>query len=162
MAARLEPCVLNEIVEKSVRQARRGTPVDVVLPDHSVWIEASRDDLSRVITNLIDNAVLHAQATRIEVCVSAQATVTVSDDGLGIDAVHLPHIFDRFYRADGSRSSDTGGTGLGLAICKGIVEAHKGHISVESVRGLGTTFTIRLAKLAEELKGTSSLEHVLA
>jgi len=157
MAGRLEPVLLNDLVSLSVRQARRGVPVEMFIPDTEVWIEASRDDLLRTITNLIDNAVLHAQANRIEVCLSADGRIEVSDDGVGIDPRHLPHLFDRFYRADDSRSSDTGGTGLGLAICKGIVDVHKGTISVQSQPGVGTCFTITVPILAGSLGIASHL-----
>ncbi|WP_427887358.1 sensor histidine kinase [Kribbella sp. GL6] len=68
--------------------------------------------------------------------------LTVTDNGTGIAAEHLPHVFDRFYRADVSRTRTTGGSGLGLAITKHLVEAHQGHITVTSRPGSGSTFTI--------------------
>jgi signal transduction histidine kinase len=70
--------------------------------------------------------------------------VSVKDSGPGIPPEHLEHLFERFYRIDKSRASETGGTGLGLAICKGVVQAHGGQISVSSKVGLGTTFTVML------------------
>jgi two-component system sensor histidine kinase BaeS len=70
--------------------------------------------------------------------------LTVTDNGTGISAEHLPHLFDRFYRADHSRSRTTGGSGLGLAITKHLVEAHQGTITVTSTLDHGSTFTIHL------------------
>ena len=70
--------------------------------------------------------------------------VTVKDNGIGIPAEDLPHLFERFYRVEKSRTSETGGTGLGLAIAKEIIEAHGGAISVDSEQNVGTTLTIKL------------------
>ena len=72
------------------------------------------------------------------------AVLTVSDNGPGISAEHLPHIFDRFYRVDSARTAGQGRTGLGLAITKAIIQAHGGTIEVVSEAGRGTTFTVRL------------------
>ena len=74
----------------------------------------------------------------------AFAVATVADTGTGIPAEHLPHVFERFYRADKVRSREAGGSGLGLAVCKQIVEAHQRTIAVESAPGEGTQFTVRL------------------
>lgn len=71
-------------------------------------------------------------------------TIAVADTGAGIEPEHLPHLFDRFYRADLSRSRDTGGTGLGLAIVRHLIEAHGGHVTVESTVGSGSVFTLHL------------------
>ena len=103
----------------------------------SVWLDPQR--ISRVLNNLIDNAIRHTPAGGM---VNIQAIkdrnevlVEVIDTGEGIQTEHLPHIFDRFYRGEKSRSRTTGGSGLGLAIVKGIVEAHGGEIAVESQPG---------------------------
>jgi two-component system phosphate regulon sensor histidine kinase PhoR len=70
--------------------------------------------------------------------------IRVRDEGCGIEAEHLPRLFERFYRVDKARSRKLGGTGLGLAIVKHIVQAHGGTVGVESLPGQGTTFTLRL------------------
>ena len=70
--------------------------------------------------------------------------VTIEDSGCGIPAEHLPHIFDRFYRVDASRTTATGGTGLGLSICRSIAEAHGGSIEITSEAGQGTRVTVEL------------------
>jgi heavy metal sensor kinase len=102
--------------------------------------------LGQVITNLLSNAVHHNKlGGEITVSVSAQdgfATLIVADTGPGIAAEALPHIFDRFYRAESSRTE--GRSGLGLAISKSIVEAHGGTIAVESQAEKGAWFTVRL------------------
>jgi two-component system OmpR family sensor kinase len=72
------------------------------------------------------------------------ALIEVRDEGQGIDPEHLPHLFDRFYRADAGRSRDSGGTGLGLAIAAALVQAHGGRIEVTSIPGRGTTFRVVL------------------
>jgi two-component system phosphate regulon sensor histidine kinase PhoR len=72
--------------------------------------------------------------------------VRVSDSGAGIDAKHLPRLFERFYRVDNGRSRDMGGTGLGLSIVKHLTEAMGGEVSVESLPGKGTTFAFTLPR----------------
>jgi two-component system OmpR family sensor kinase len=72
------------------------------------------------------------------------AQITVADDGPGIPAEHLPHLWNRFYRGDKARSRASGGSGLGLAIVKYIAEAHGGRVGVTSAAGQGTIFTITL------------------
>ena len=146
---RFERCELDEIITDAVHQVP-GTDERVTksVSSDDVVIEGSPDDLARVFVNLIDNAMRHSpDATPVSVELSRRgnfASVSVKDAGPGIAPEHLEHLFDRFYRVDKSRTSETGGTGLGLAICKGVVQAHGGQISVSSKVGLGTTFTVLL------------------
>ena len=106
------------------------------------------DRLAQVITNLLTNAIMHNRAGgAVRVRVGREnglARLSVSDNGPGISGEDLPRIFERFYRADESRTGTTGGTGLGLAISKSIVEAHGGSLDVSSEPGKGTCFTISL------------------
>jgi two-component system OmpR family sensor kinase len=106
------------------------------------------DRLQQLMLVLVDNALLHTPATgtvKILIGESAgTASIAVADNGAGISPEHLPHLFDRFYRADSSRSRESGGTGLGLAIARAIAESHHGQISVSSQVGVGTTFTVTL------------------
>ena len=106
------------------------------------------EQLTLVITNLLSNAIHHSReggevrvSTRFE---NQTVIVTVSDNGTGIAPEHLPHIFERFYRADAARTSSQGRTGLGLAISKSIIEAHGGTIEVTSQAGKGSSFTVKL------------------
>ncbi len=111
-------------------------------------VEADADRLAQVFVNLIDNALRHTRERRpIQVELDARdsdAVLRVRDTGDGIPYRDLPHIFERFYVVDRSRTRGSGGAGLGLAIVKGIVDAHGGAISAESMLGRGTAFTIRL------------------
>jgi two-component system, OmpR family, phosphate regulon sensor histidine kinase PhoR len=113
-----------------------------------VRVEADPDRLAQVFVNLIDNALRHtARGGRIRIELDARdsdAVLRVRDTGEGIPYRDLPHIFERFYVVDRSRTRGSGGAGLGLAIVKGIVDAHGGAISAESMLGRGTAFTIRL------------------
>jgi len=97
---------------------------------------------------LIDNALTHTP-TGGEVSVgvirrNGRARVTIADNGDGIPSADLPHIFERFYRADKARNRENGGSGLGLAIAKWIVDAHKGDIQVTSAEGKGTEVAVSL------------------
>ena len=98
--------------------------------------------LRQILQNLIENAVRHTESGVVRVFTSSAADgvwVGVQDTGSGIPAVHLPRIFERFYRADPSRARDAGGTGLGLAIVRHLAEAHGGRVRAESTVGVGTT-----------------------
>lgn len=104
--------------------------------------------VTQILTNLLGNAVKYCRpGDEVRVSTHRQnghAILTVADTGPGIPVEHLSHLFDRFYRADASRNRSSGGAGLGLAICKTLVEAHGGHISVESRLQRGTTFQVTL------------------
>ena len=111
---------------------------------------ADSDRITQVLLNLLDNARRHTPSGGM-ITVSVQREekmlkVSIQDTGIGIDAKDLPHIFERFYRADRSRTGATGGSGLGLSIVKAIIVAHKGTVGVESTLGQGTcvAFTLPL------------------
>ncbi|MEV6238587.1 HAMP domain-containing sensor histidine kinase [Lentzea sp. NPDC051838] len=100
--------------------------------------------LRQILTNLVTNALRYTPSDGTVRLWTDGERITVSDTGSGISAEDLPHVFDRFWRADRSRTRDTGGSGLGLAIVHALVSAHNGTITVESTVGRGTTFTITL------------------
>jgi two-component system OmpR family sensor kinase len=106
------------------------------------------EQVGQILTNLVANAVKFSPpGSEIRVSTGVQndrAYLSIRDNGPGIAAEHLPHLFDRFYRTDKSRSSATGGTGLGLAICKRIADAHGGTLSVESTEGKGSEFLLEM------------------
>jgi heavy metal sensor kinase len=114
---------------------------NVTVKGDSAWIE-------RIILNLLDNAIkftLPGGHVTVRVSHDAQnATLEVEDDGIGIPAEALPHIFERFYRADASRSNSADGTGLGLSLVKWAVDQHHGSIHVESLASKGSRFRVKL------------------
>lgn len=126
--------------------AARGVTLRTELA--AVECRADEGRIGQVITNLLGNAIHHGReggtvrvTTRRE---DDRAVLTVADDGPGIAAEHLPHLFERFFRVDRARTVASGRTGLGLTIAKAIVDAHGGTLTVESVVGEGATFTVRL------------------
>ena len=111
-----------------------------------VWVDSMR--MAQALGNLVANALRHTPHGGTITLAARQTdesvTLDVQDTGVGIAPDELPNIFERFYRSDPSRQSDTGESGLGLAITRSIVEAHGGTISADSTLGVGTTITIRL------------------
>ena len=130
------------------RYRDKGVTLDTCVSQSGrLWADGQR--LAQVLGNLLDNALRHTPAGG-HVTLTAggdgdKVTFTVTDDGEGIGAEHLPHLFERFYRADTARDRRCGGSGIGLAIAKALAEAHDGHIRVDSRDpGHGTTFTVTL------------------
>lgn len=151
-ADRTHPVPLHDLLEDLVElllpkaeAAGLTLQVDPLMP---LWTKGSGSQLSRVFLNLLDNAILYTprggRITLVLTQVNAIALITLCDTGIGIDAAHLPHIFDRFWRADPSRSRQTGGTGLGLAIAQAIVIAHGGKLTVKSQLGVGSCAQVEL------------------
>jgi signal transduction histidine kinase len=150
---------VNELVQSAAEilepiAEQEGVALAVQLPPAPLCLEADKARLMQVLQNLLGNALrhtpsggaIHVTLERVAPPGAAQAArLTVQDSGDGIDATHLPHVFDRFYRTDRARTRDSGGAGLGLAIVRAMVEAHGGHVSVTSPGlGLGSTFTVCL------------------
>jgi signal transduction histidine kinase len=111
----------------------------------ALWADPQR--LGQVLGNLLDNALRHTPTGgRVDVSTKADhndVAITVTDNGDGVTAEHLPHLFERFYRVDAARDREHGGAGIGLAIAKALVEAHDGHITASS-RGPGTGATLTI------------------
>ena len=149
--ARREGFDLARVVRDSLEMLRplaeeRSVRLDECLP--ATRMSGDPEQISQVVANLVTNAIQHTNpggvvklATKLE---EGNALLRVEDSGEGISGEHLEHIFERFYRADKSRSAPAGRTGLGLAICKAIVEMHKGTITATSQPGVGSTFTVSL------------------
>jgi heavy metal sensor kinase len=147
---RLEPVDLGPLLT-AVRESARWMAPDRRLTlrlDDDPRVLGDPDRLRQLLLNLLDNAVRHtAPGGSVTLALGTAdecALISVTDDGEGIPAEHLPRVFDRFYRADRARGREAGGAGLGLAICRWIAEAHRGRLTVESQAPGGTTFTLRL------------------
>lgn len=149
-ADRQSPVRLDAVVEDAIRTASSlttGQHLHLTRAD-PVTIVADRDRITELLLILLDNAIRHTPVDG-EILVSVESTgsdarLTIRDTGEGIAEEHLPHLFERFYRAGLARDRASGGTGLGLAIAQSIVRLHGGEISVTSVLGTGTTFTVLL------------------
>ncbi len=125
------------------RASARRISLELEIAPTAVTLAADGDAVRQILTNLLDNSLRYSpDGGRIVCRAAAEAggvALSVRDDGQGISRDHLPRIFERFYRADPSRSREEGGTGLGLAIVKHLVEGHGGRVSAASERGRGTT-----------------------
>lgn len=159
LTLRMEPSSLSDLISDtleafSARARTQGISLDGEVCDDLDPVWMSPQEIGRVLQNLLDNALRHTPAggkvrVRAE-CDGESVVVSVADNGLGIQAEDLPHVFDRFYRGEHSRTRegfDRGGAGLGLAIAKGMVEAHGGTIWAESSVGQGATFHFRIARM---------------
>ena len=120
-----------------------------------VMIEGDQSRLKQVVVNLLDNAIKYTPnggRIRLKIARDAgEAVLDITDDGIGIPADALPHVFKRFFRVDGSRSRDQGGAGLGLSIVKSICDAHGAQVEVSSTPGQGSRFRIRQPLATEPL-----------
>lgn len=153
----LEPVALREVIQKAKRTMHplaSDAAITIVTDIPVGMVMGDRHGLIQVFTILLENAVKYSpKKSTIRITAATTGSlikVAIVDQGIGIDAAALPHIFDRFYRADSARSSHTGGYGLGLAIAKQVIDLHKGTIDVHSVPGSGTTFTVTLPLTTEQ------------
>ena len=149
----VEACAVDQLLTAELARWQQQAEIDGIALSLQARPDLQQFNLdpmrmSQALGNVLDNALRHTQAGgRVEVAATVEAgrqlTISVSDDGAGISSADLPHVVDRFYRADQSRSRRTGGAGLGLAITRAVVEAHGGAVSVAS-DGLGRGTTVRI------------------
>jgi len=150
---------VNHCISTTVSQLETAAAVRQVsiiihkLPPNPCNIPLAPDDCSLVLSNLLLNAIQHSPPqSRVEIHAALQSDsveITIQDHGEGIHPADLPHVFERFYRADPSRARTTGGTGLGLAIVKAAIEKVGGTITISSDPGKGTTATILLPSVTQ-------------
>ncbi len=154
MRLRLQSVQLNEEVQKALtafapRLQEKQIKIENGLESGAaVFVSADRDRLKQVLVNLLDNAIkFNRPGGTISISAesfSGQIRIWVCDTGMGIPEIDIPHVFERFYRVQKSRSREVGGNGLGLAIVKHIVEAHRGKLFCDSEIGKGSRFGFTL------------------
>ena len=139
--ARLRPAARHKDISLSWKRSGKAA---------TYTVRGDETQLTSMFSNLVENAVKYTPVGgRVEVTAESdesEVVVRVSDTGIGIPEKSLARIFERFYRVDKARSKETGGTGLGLSIVRHIAENHGGRVTVESVPGEGSTFTVRLPR----------------
>ncbi|MGH2612692.1 MAG: sensor histidine kinase, partial [Rhabdochlamydiaceae bacterium] len=151
--SRFQPCDLATLVDNCIHLLQTLSPetlIKIEKTKDSLKVDADPDLLELAFMNLLENGVkyskppahltIHLQEKKNEV------TVAIEDHGIGISSEDIPHIFDRFYTVNKAHSRRLGGAGLGLSIVKTIIDKHEGTLSVTSILGQGTTFTITLPK----------------
>jgi signal transduction histidine kinase len=143
---RKERALLGDLAEVEANRARRDAGCTIHTEISPARFVGDPVAVSRVIRNLVDNAVRHAKS-RVDIHVGSRngdATITVSDDGRGITLAERTRVFERFVRLDSDRARSSGGTGLGLAIVAEVVAAHGGTVTIDDRPGGGTTMTVVL------------------
>ncbi|MHA7263202.1 sensor histidine kinase [Arthrobacter sp. TMN-37] len=162
-----KPVNLNTVIQEAVDRNRlpaESNAIDIVVRgtvEEPVF--GDPDQLMTAFRNLIDNAIRYSpEGTRVGIGLRSRdglAEVSVTDQGAGITAEEQERIFERFYRIDAARSRSTGGTGLGLSIVKHVVSNHGGEVTVWSMAGQGSTFTVRLPEMeaTEDTRGAAAL-----
>ncbi|MDZ4170110.1 MAG: ATP-binding protein [Coriobacteriia bacterium] len=144
--------VERAVVSHKAASARKGlalaSSLDAVR-GQDVFVHADPTDLAIALDNLLDNAIAYTDTGTVSVTVmglDGSVLIKVGDTGPGIPAEHQPRVFERFYRVDRSRSRDAGGTGLGLALVRHVAERSGGSVTLESLPGTGSTFTLNLPR----------------
>lgn len=154
----LEPHPLDALVAEEVHNAQelaaqQGRTIVYTAPEATWQASVNPTEFARAVRQLLTNAIKYTEpGGRIEVYFEhtpSVVSVCVQDDGIGIQPDELPHLFERFYRADGARSTDTGGMGVGLSIVQRVMEIHGGTVTVESTPGVGSCFRLNVPLTAD-------------
>ena len=147
-----EVCDLNELSRNIMADwvpllENHNLSYEIEIPETEYMTRVDPTAYTRILNNLLQNILTHSNASQVSLTITEtekQAKIMVADNGKGISAADIPHIFERMYQCDHSRSAK--GNGLGLSIANELVSVHKGTITAASVPGAGTTFTIILPK----------------
>jgi len=147
----------TEIIELMLPQVTERNITITFSPDREVWMQADASKIKQLLLNLLSNAIkynkdggkIRVQENRVD---KRHVTISVSDNGIGMDQENLERIFERFYCVDKGRSQKNGGTGLGLSIVKHIANLYAGQVNVESEVGKGSAFTVTLCVDGDEKK----------
>ena len=148
-----EPVPVHVVLYEAAERVRGaadavGIPLSVAPVATDLTVAGDRSQLVSAVTNLLDNAIKYSEPgepVEVDATVAdGSICISVRDHGIGIPSRDLERIFERFYRVDPARSRATGGTGLGLAIVKHAMAAHNGKVTVRSVEGAGSTFTLSM------------------
>ena len=160
-----QPVAVDDVVAEAIDRvslAAQRKRIEVgVGGDHGAVVYGDHSLLVTAVRNLVDNAIAYSpDSTRVSVAVRRQdglVEIAVSDQGFGIAPNDLGRIFERFYRVDPARSRQTGGTGLGLSIVKHVAANHGGEVTVWSVEGEGSTFTLRMPDSAQRRRASAQV-----
>jgi two-component system phosphate regulon sensor histidine kinase PhoR len=149
----IDPSIVSEQVIQELATLAKSKKIQINLSNKAMHFSADSAKIEQVLENLIGNAIKYVQeGGAINVSwemANDSIALKVSDNGPGIEAEHLPRLFERFYRVDKGRARDAGGTGLGLAIVKHIVQSHGGEVEVASTMGKGSEFICYFPKTAD-------------
>lgn len=145
----------SQVAEKSLTliyapdtSATGGTAIEPIF-----YASADQSHLQEVLSNLVGNAIKYTKEGSVTVDVTADSDhvfISVKDTGIGIPAEDIPHLFQKFYRVDNTDTREIGGTGLGLYLARRLTEAMRGRLTLESVYGSGSTFTVELPRISRE------------
>ncbi len=141
---------LNSVIKKAMLACQKlAVSKDIKFIFKSsvtIYVSINRSLMQQALINIIDNAIKysphHSTVTISLSQLHKEVSISIEDQGCGIPEEHIPHLFERFYRVDRARSRDVGGTGLGLAIVKHIMQVHNGFVSIDSIEGKGSVFTL--------------------
>ena len=140
--------VIRSAIQLCSNAAQKKEITVVIEADGKLTVNMDADLIEQALVNLLDNAIKYSP-TGSDITIGAHKVdhtveIRIKDQGIGIPTKHQPRLFERFYRVDKARSRNMGGTGLGLAIVKHIIQSHRGWVTVQSVQGKGSTFTLHL------------------